>query len=399
MTWQAEAIAGLATLPLDGRRVLVIIPDGTRTMPMPQVFDILDRELGPRTASLDFLIALGTHEPMDDDEIASHIGRRLPRGRVFNHEWSNPEAFVNLGEISASEMSTLTDGLLNQPISVTLNKRILDYDHILICGPVFPHEVAGFSGGAKYFFPGIAGPEIIHLTHWLGALATSYKIIGTADTVVRAVIHRAAELIDRPHSLLALVVTHEGVAGVFCGPTIETWQQAARLSSERHIVWMDKPFERVIAVMPRMYRDLWTGAKGMYKLEPAIADDGEVVIYAPHIREVSRVHGHLIEEVGYHCRDYFLGQWERFRHYPGGILAHSTHLRGQGEWHAGVESLRIEVTLATGIPQDLCRRINLGYRDPASIRLDDPDWPTVHNAGETLYRLRTIAATGLPCDK
>src|SRR6185295_11059021 len=180
----------------------------------------------------------------------------------------------------------------------------------------------------------IAGPEIIHFTHWLGALLTSYDIIGTEDTAVRRVIHRAVEFVDRSHSLLAPVVLQEGVAGLFCGPTIETWRKAAALSKQQHIVWLEKPVERVLAMLPEMYDDLWTGAKGMYKMEPAISDGGEVVIYGPHITEVSYVHGKLIDEIGYHCRDYFLGQWEKFRGYPGGILAHSTHLRGKGTWDA-----------------------------------------------------------------
>ena len=191
---------------------------------------------------------------------------------------------MTLGEIPAVEIQELTGGRLNQAVPVRLNRLILDYDHILICGPVFPHEVVGFSGGAKYFFPGIAGPEIIHFTHWLGALITSYEIIGTPETAVRAVINRAVELVDRPHSLLALVAFPEGVAGVYCGPTLETWAEAAKLSAQRHIVWVEKPFQRVLSIMPPIYRDLWTGAKGMYKLEPVVADGGEVVIYAPHIQ-------------------------------------------------------------------------------------------------------------------
>ena len=77
-------------------------------------------------------------------------------------------------------------------MTVALNKLPLEYDHVLVCGPVFPHEVVGFSGGNKYLFPGIAGPEIIHFTHWLGAVITNYEIIGTKDTPVRAVIDRAA---------------------------------------------------------------------------------------------------------------------------------------------------------------------------------------------------------------
>jgi hypothetical protein len=126
-----------------------------------------------------------------------------------------------------------------------------------------------------------------------------------------------------------------------------------------------------------------------------VADGGEVVIYAPHITEVSYTHGRIIDEIGYHCRDYFLGQWERFRDYPGGVLAHSTHVKGLGTYDAatGTETPRIRVTLATGIPEERCRRINLGYCDPHSIRPDD--WAgrerdgvlLVRRAGEMLYRL------------
>jgi nickel-dependent lactate racemase len=397
----AIVASGLAQLPVDGLRVLVLIPDGTRTMPMPLLFGILERELGSRVRSLDFLVALGTHPPMSDAQLSRLVGRDVVEGRcgkhrVFNHRWDSPTAFAKLGEISADEIESLTGGLLREAVPVNLNRMILDYDHILICGPVFPHEVVGFSGGAKYFFPGIGGAELINLTHWLGALLTSYEIIGTLDTRVRAVIHRAAEFVPAPHSLIAPVVTHDGVAGIFCGPTIETWAGAAALSSRRHIVWLDRPVDRVLSIVPPMYDDLWTGAKGMYKTEPLIADGGEVVVYAPHIREVSYVHGRLIDEIGYHCRDYFQAQWERFRGYPGGILAHSTHLKGKGVYDAktGVETPRIQVTLATGIPEERCRRVNLGYRDPATVHPEEwakQGWFVVPHAGEMLYRVRQVS--------
>jgi lactate racemase len=385
------AAEGLAGLLVNGKRVLVLIPDGTRTMPMPLLFGILRRELGPRVAALDFMVALGTHTPMNDAQLSRHLGVEVQNckageNRIYNHRWSDPSALTTLGVIGAAEVAEITDGKLSEEIPVRLNKLILDYDHILICGPVFPHEVAGFSGGAKYFFPGIAAPEMIHTTHWLGALLTSFDIIGTAETPVRKMIHRAVEFVDRPHSLLAPVVMAEGIAGLYCGPTLETWAAAAELSSQRHIVWLEKPLERVVAVMPEMYQDLWTGAKGMYKLEPVIADGGEVVIFAPHIREVSFVHGKLLDEIGYHCRDYFLAQWERFKHYPGGILAHSTHVKGKGTYRDGVESPRIQVTLATGISEERCGRINLGYRDPD--RFDTAGWTVIPRAGEMLYRLR-----------
>ena len=391
---------GLARLPVDGRRVLAIIPDGTRTMPMPLVFELLEQELGSRVAALDFLVALGTHSPMDDAHLACLVGRPVSGGRagthrIFNHRWDDPATFVQLGTIPAQEIAELTGGKLSQDVPVALNRLVVEYDHVLICGPVFPHEVAGFSGGTKYFFPGIAAAEIIHFTHWLGALITSAEIIGTAETPVRAVIDRAASLLKTPASLLAVVVTHEGIAGMFCGAVRETWRRAADLSARRHIVWVDRPYERVLAIMPSMYDDLWTAAKGMYKTEPAIADGGEVVIYAPHVRDVSKVHGALIEEIGYHCRDYFVAQWERFRNYPGGILAHSTHVRGSGTFDpsCALESPRIRVTLATGIPRETCERINLGYLDPDAVNIaewrgrDGDGWLVVPRAGEMLYRV------------
>jgi nickel-dependent lactate racemase len=280
---------------------------------------------------------------------------------------------------------------------VALNRLCLAYDDVLVCGPVFPHEVVGFSGGTKYLFPGIAAPEIIHFTHWLGALITSYEVIGRQATPVRAVIDRAASLLDRPLHLLAPVVLADGVAGMFVGPMNETWARAAELSAKRHVVWLDEPVRRVLSIMPAMYDDLWVAAKGMYKTEPAVADGGEVVIYAPHVSEVSHVHGKLIDRIGYHCRDYFLSQWGRFRDVPGGILAHSTHVKGLGSYDAktGTETPRVRVTLATGIPRQRCERINLGYLDPAAIDIEawrgDPDTLVVPRAGEVLFRLKPRA--------
>jgi nickel-dependent lactate racemase len=390
---------GLGALPVDGRRVLVIIPDGTRTMPMPLMFDLIERQLGPRVASLDYLVALGTHTPMNDAQLSAHVGRTVVNGRagahhIFNHRWDDPATYAELGVIPARDIADLTGGRLRKDVPVALNRLATEYDHVLICGPVFPHEVAGFSGGTKYLFPGIAAPEIIHFTHWLGALITSYEAIGTIDTAVRAVINRAAALLDTPLSLLALVVTHHGVAGMYCGDPHEAWRQAATLSSERHIVWVDEPYDRVLAIMPAMYDDLWTAGKGMYKSEPVVADAGEVIIYAPHVTEVSRTHGRMIDEVGYHCRDYFLAQWDRFEKYPGGILAHSTHVKGNGTYDAAtsVEDPRIQVTLATGIPPEHCALVNLGYRDPASVDPRDYEGDArtlvIPRAGEMLYRVR-----------
>jgi nickel-dependent lactate racemase len=394
---------GLDSLPLDGKRLLVIVPDLTRSMPLPLFFRLISAAVKGRVKTVDFLVALGTHPPLDEAQLlrlfgltAAERASQYARVRLLNHAWKDPAALTLLGEIPAAEIEQLSAGLLCMPVPVRLNRLILEYDHLLVCGPVFPHEVAGFSGGNKYFFPGIAGADIIDFTHWLGALLTSYQIIGTKHTPVRAMIDRAAALIPTPRHALCCVVTHEGLAGVFFGTPEQAWSQAAGLSAQAHIQWLERPYRQVLSVLPAMYTELWVGAKGMYKTEPVVADGGEVIIYAPHLGEISAVHGGLIHQVGYHVRDYFLEQWERFKDLPWGVLAHSTHLRGVGTYDAAarVESPRIQVTLATGISQVECWAVNLGYRDPASIdpagwqRREDPDLLVVPQAGETLYRLR-----------
>ncbi|PZR69173.1 MAG: hypothetical protein DLM66_06905 [Candidatus Dormiibacter spiritus] len=391
---------GLGRLNLAGRKVLVIIPDGTRTAPIPLLYRVLTGHLAGAAAQLDYLIALGTHPPMTDAAIdamlgcsARERGQRWPRLRVFNHSWHDPASLTTVGEISAEEAFQLTGGRINHRVPVRLNRRVTEYDHIIACGPVFPHEVAGFSGGTKYLFPGIAGPEIIDFTHWLGALVTNLGTIGIVDTPVRRVIDRAAAMVPTPLTCLTLAIHGSDLHGLWLGEPDVAFSEAARLSAQLNVVRLPQPVTSVLSMPSERYDDLWTAAKAMYKTEAVVADGGEVIIYAPFLKEVSFTHGRLLDQVGYHVSEYFLKQWDRFARVPGTILAHSTHVKGTGTFDAasGIERPRIEVTLATGIPEERCRRINLGYRDPATIRPEDweshDDRLLVRHAGEQLYRL------------
>jgi nickel-dependent lactate racemase len=191
-----------------------------------------------------------------------------------------------------------------------------------------------------------------------------------------------------------MVVAHGGLAGLFIGSPEGAWDSASELSKELHIECKSQPFHTVLSCAPAMYDELWVGGKCMYKLEPVVADGGELIIYAPHIHEISRTHGALIRHIGYHCRDYFLKQWDRFKDLPWGTLAHSTHVRGIGTFEDGVERCRVRVTLASGIPEAVCNEINLGYRDPRSIdpahyaNREDEGILYVPKAGEMLYHLK-----------
>ena len=390
-----------SSLSVTDTKILFVIPDNTRSMPMPALFRILCETLRGRAAKLDYLIALGTHPPMTDAAIHTMLGITAQEREttyrdigIFNHEWQNHAALTHIGTITSDEMATLSEGMLRQAARVEINKRILEYDLLCIVGPVFPHEVVGFSGGNKYFFPGIAGAEILNLFHWLGALITNHAINGTKHTPVRDVIDRAASMIPVDKACFCLNVSGKSAHGIFFGSPEEAWSAAADLAAETHIVYKDRPFKSVLAVAPAMYDEIWVAGKCMYKLEPVVADGGELIIHAPHIREISVTHGELIRQIGYHTRDYFLAQMERFSAIPSGILAHSTHVRGLGSFVDGVENCRVQVTLATAIPEDECRAINLGYRDPESIEAEvwrdreHEGYLLVPNAGEVLYKLR-----------
>ena len=408
---EIEAILaeGLAQLPIAGRRVLVIVPDGTRSIPLPMFFRVLMGQLRPRAAAADVLVALGTHPAMSREALLAHVGlteetyaARYADVKLINHAWHDPDALTLLGTISADEVAEISQGLLRQAAPVRMNKLILDYDLLLICGPVFPHEVAGFSGGNKYFFPGIAGPDIIHLTHWLGALITSSVLIGNADTLVRRVMNKAATFIPTQRAAVCSVTVPDGVAGVFVGTPEAAFQAAADISAQRHIRWTDRTYRQVLSLLPAMYDEIWVGSKGMYKTEPVVADGGEVILYAPHIKEFSVVHGAVIRQIGYHVLDYFVKQWDQFKHLPLGAVAHSTHVKGLGTYENGIERPRIQVTLATGLPEDVCRAVNLGYRDPATINpadfanREDEGLLLVPHAGETLYRPKPGVAMAAP---
>lgn len=387
-----------------GKRLLLIVPDATRTAPLPLLFDVLFKHLRPVVEAFDVMIALGTHPPMSEAQICKLLGvSEKERARLFlqtefiNHEWDNPDALLTLGTLTKKDTEAVSGGLLSMDVPVQINKRVTEYDRLLVVGPVFPHEVVGFSGGNKYFFPGISGPELLNFFHWLGALITNVGIIGVKSTPVRDVVNMAAKLIPQERRALTFVVTSDGTArlhGLFYGAPEDAWSDAADLSGKTHIKRVPKPFQTVLSCAPLMYDEVWVAGKCMYKLEPVVADGGELIIYAPHMHEVSITHGKLIKEVGYHCRDYFTKQWDRFKHYPWGVLAHSTHVRGGGTYENGVENCRVKVTLASQIPEDVCRSINLGYRDPATIDVEDfanredEGVLLVRKAGEQLYRLQ-----------
>ncbi len=391
----------LAGADLDGRSVCVLVPDGTRSCPLPLLLSAVHGSLHGRVSRLTVLVALGTHQAMDETALAGHLGAgehdlgsRYPDTTVSNHEWWKPETFTTVGRIGGDRIAELSGGLLHEPVEVRINRAVVEHDVTLVVGPVFPHEVVGFSGGSKYFFPGVSGQEMIDVSHWLGALITSADIIGTTGTTaVRALIDEATALVPGEKRALCVVVRSGStdLHAVTFGEPQEAWAAAAEVSAQAHVRYLDAPVRRVLSLVPPRYADMWTGAKGFYKVEPVVADGGQVILYAPHIREISAIHPD-IARIGYHCRDYYTKQWDRFSDVHWGDLAHSTHLRGAGTYdEASGERDRVTVTLATGIDEETTRSVNLDYLDPAAVDVAayeaDPDTLVVPNAGEVLYRV------------
>jgi hypothetical protein len=300
-------------------------------------------------------------------------------------------------------VSELTDGLISQSVPVSLNKLLAPgiYDTVLVFGATVPHEVAGFAGGAKYFFPGVAGPELTHTTHWLGALAGIENIIGRVDTPTRRLIEAATDLVTaRIISLNTVVSRHDGelvTYALFAGDIRKAFRRATEVSRRVHIRYTDRKYKRVVALLDPHYDELWVGGKASYKLGAIIEEGGELIIYAPHLTKLSETHGALIEKYGYapleSVRD-MLGVSQELRENLC-IAAHLAHVAYAGRLDDDGKIVpRYKITMASGLDEATCRRVNLGYLDYRALNYEamrlDSDTLVVADAGRDLY-LRSSA--------
>lgn len=380
-----------------GERVLAIIPDKTRDDNTHLLFPVANEFLTKRgVACFDALVAQGTHASMSESQKLAKIGRRDFSGKLFDHRWNEPDELITLGELSAATVQELTGGLVDRAVPVTINKLLAPgiYDTVLVFGATVPHEVAGFAGGAKYFFPGVAGPELTHTTHWLGALAGIENIIGQVETPTRRLIEAATQLIAARIISFNTVVSREDdelvTYALFTGDIREAFRKAAEVSRQVHIRYTGRKYKKVIALLDPHYDELWVGGKASYKLGAIIEEGGELIIYAPHLTKLSETHGALIEKYGYapleSVRD-MLGVSQELRENLC-IAAHLAHVAYAGRLdEQGRVVPRYRITMATGLDEETCRRVNLGYLDFRTLDYDseDPDTLVVRDAGRDLY--------------
>jgi nickel-dependent lactate racemase len=386
-------------------RVLAIISDKTRDDNTDILFPFAAEILAARNiAQFDALVAQGTHMPMTEEEKRAKIGlgkgSSAPGlGEIYDHQWNRPEELVTIGELSAARVTELTGGLITEAVQVNLNRLLAPgiYDTVLVFGATVPHEVAGFAGGAKYFFPGVAGPDLTHATHWLGALASIENVIGRIETPTRHMIEAAAEFVPARIISLNSVVTRGDdnrlrTQALFAGDVREAFREAAEVSRQVHIKYTGRKYKRVVALLDEHYDELWVGGKASYKLGGIIAEGGELIIYAPHLRAISETHGLLIEKYGYapldRVREMVALSTELQANLA--VAAHLAHVSYAGQRDENGRVIpRFRITMAAALDEATCERVNLGFMDHRQFRREeydsDPDTLVVERAGRDLY--------------
>jgi len=387
-----------------GARVLAIIPDKTRDDNTDLLFPFAAEILAARkVAQLDALVAQGTHVPMTEEEKRSKIGageNPVPGlGHIYDHQWNVPEELVTIGELSAARVTELTGGLITNAVPVNLNRRLGPgvYDTIVIFSATVPHEVAGFAGGAKYLFPGVAGPDLTHATHWLGALASIENVIGRVETPTRHMIEAAADFVAAQIITLNSVITRDEdnrlrTHALFAGDFRDAFRRAAEVSRHVHIRYTGRKYKRVVALLDEHYDELWVGGKASYKLGGIIEEGGQLIIYAPHLRSISETHGRLIEKYGYapldRVREMVALSTELQNNLA--VAAHLAHVSYAGQRDASGRIIpRYQITMASALDEETCRRVHLGFMDHRLFRREDyendPNTLVVERAGRDLY--------------
>lgn len=394
--------ATLTDVPADVR-VLAVIPDKTRDDNTHILFPAAAAALAGLGAKIDALVAQGTHPAMSSAEKLVKIGAdriSIPNlGTIYDHRWNEPDELVTIGELSATEVEKISGGLIAEAIPLRINRLVAsaDYDLILVFGATMPHEVAGFAGGAKYFFPGVAGPELTHKTHWLAAMASVENIIGRVETPTRHLIEAAAEHIETPVISFTSVISRTDerlrTHALFTGNIKQALRRAADVSRHVHIKYTGRKYQRIVALLDEHYEDLWVGGKASYRLGGVIEDGGELLIYAPQLTSVSETHGRDIIRFGGYAplekvKDLVATSSELRDNLC--VAAHLSQVAFAGRRDEnGDLTMRYNITLASALDAETCGKLNLTFMDVADFQIsnyeNDLDTLIVERAGRDLY--------------
>ncbi len=388
---QLEINQFVSELSTQFKKVLVITPDITRTCPLERIIPKLQKSLIKNSMHVDYLVALGTHRYMEIRDIETMYGiddtnkYNFDKSEIRNHRWKDPGTFKTFGSVE------LIEGDSSSLVDIQLNKCIEDYDVLLPISPVFPHEIVGFSGGPKYFFPGISGGEFLQKMHWHAVCIGREKLMGIKDTPTRRLIDRAARLIPKPVRYITMAVDMHRIIRQFSyGKYHDSWDKTVEVSKKIHIRHVGRQYKRVVAKAPEMYSELWTAGKAMYKIDQIVETGGKLILYGPHIKAFSHMWNKYVYQMGFHTIDYLLANEEKFNKIPRGVLSFSANVRGQKKEHScNIDEPRVDLVMATGIPEKECDKVNLTYMDHQGLDWKeiekDPDTLVVEHAGEILH--------------
>ena len=297
----AQSVAGR---PL--KKILLIPPDATRAHSCAGKITAMYYEMLKGTCHIDVLPALGTHEPVSRRECDDFLG--VPYASVIHHHWRDD--VVKLGEVPGEFVASVSEGLVTTPVEVEVNRLLLDpsYDLIVSIGQVVPHEVVGMANYSKNIFVGCGGSSMINSSHMLGAYCGIENILGRVDTPVRRVFDYAEEnfIADLPLLYVLTVTTQSSfetiLHGLFIGRGRSLFEEAANLSRQKNITFVDEPLRRAVVYLDEHeFKSTWLGNKAIYRTRKAMADGGELIVLAPGVGrfgEDSVIDG-LIRKYGY----------------------------------------------------------------------------------------------------
>ena len=329
----------------DLKKVLILPPDFTRYHSNAGfITNVYYHVLTERGAEVDILPALGTHVPVSEEQWETMFGD-IPYGIMLEHNWRTD--VVRLGEVPGDYIAGITDGLWTDPVSVEINRRVMDesYDLIISPGQVVPHEVIGMSNHAKNLFVGTGGSDMINKSHMVGAVYGMERMMGKDNTPVRKIFDYGMEhfLGERPILFVLTVTTAPGgkirTHGLFLGEGRDCLTEAVKLAQEKNIDFVEHGLKKCVVYLdPAEFRSTWLGNKAVYRTRMAMADGGELLILAPGVERFGedRTVDALIRKYGYRGR---LRTLEAFRSPEGddlrvnmGAAAHLIHGSSDGRF-------------------------------------------------------------------
>ena len=275
------------------KRVLILPPDFTRFNSnagelTAMLYDMLTPE-----AEVDIMPALGTHVAMTEEEIRAMFGPDIPLDRFKAHDWRNDVRHV--GDVPGELIKEWSEGRVDFPVRIESNSILWGgYDLILSVGQIVPHEVVGMANYTKNILVGVGGSDIINKSHFLGAAYNMERMMGRIDTPVRKLFNHGVETFmgDLPIFYVLTVMAKNQATGkmemrgLFTGNDMETFAEAARLSQKVNLDLLDGPLKKVVCYLaPHEFKSTWLGNKAVYRTRMAIADDGELIVLAPALRE------------------------------------------------------------------------------------------------------------------